>query len=168
MQPQDDGLKKDESKGKAEADEFKQLCNLVQLMEQFALSELIIEAGDFMVCLRRGVTSQRERYAVRQPLPVPSLQAGVPTAQTELPSELYHISSPLTGIFYRRPAPNEPPFVEVGSRVEIGQAVALVESMKVFNEVFSEASGVVVEICAQDGQLVHQGDTLIILRRTET
>ncbi|MCS7252907.1 MAG: acetyl-CoA carboxylase [Armatimonadota bacterium] len=154
-------------------DEIEQVHRLLQLMKEFALSEVIIETSDFMVCLRRGITTQSElRRARRQVevhgIPVSLTHVSVPVFQAEPPEELHYISSPLTGIFYRRPAPNEPPFVEVGRRVEVGQVVALVEAMKVFNEVFSDVDGIVVEIRAQDGQLVHQGDTIMVMKRVES
>lgn len=169
-----DGKERAEAKRETgKPNEIEQLRNLLQLMEQFGLSELIIEKSDFMVCLRRGVPAQREVVRERRQVVSYDLLAAVghvslSAPQVEPPAELHYISSPLTGIFYRRPAPNEPPFVEVGTHVEAGQVVALVEAMKIFNEVFSEVDGIVVEICAQDGQLVNQGDTLMVIRRSES
>jgi acetyl-CoA carboxylase biotin carboxyl carrier protein len=80
---------------------------------------------------------------------------------------LFRITAPLTGVFYSRPRPDAPPFISVGSPIEPGQVVALVEAMKFFNEVRSEVGGVVREIVAKDGQLVRHGDTLIIVERKD-
>ncbi|MFA4029009.1 MAG: hypothetical protein GDYSWBUE_001591 [Candidatus Fervidibacterota bacterium] len=172
MRPRDENRKAEAREGRDKPDEIEQLRKLLQLMEQFGLSELIIEERDFMVCLRRGIATQGDvrverRQAVPYSTPTPVGQVGLAAFQAEPPGELHYISSPLTGIFYRRPAPNEPPFVEVGTHVGAGQVVALVEAMKIFNEVFCEVDGIVVEICAQDGQLVHQGDTLMVVRRVK-
>jgi acetyl-CoA carboxylase biotin carboxyl carrier protein len=91
-----------------------------------------------------------------------------PQPTTTVPEErLFHITAPLTGVFYSRPRPDAPPFVTVGSEVEPEQVVALIEAMKFFNEVRSEVKGIVREIVAKDGQLVRHGDTLIVLERTD-
>lgn len=73
------------------------------------------------------------------------------------------IVSPMVGSFYRAKSPDEPPFVEVGERVEIGQIVGLVEAMKTFNEITSEIEGEIVAIPAQTGHLVETGDALVLV-----
>ena len=73
------------------------------------------------------------------------------------------VVSPMVGLFYRAPSPSDPPFVEVGDRVEIGQTLALVETMKVFNEITSELEGTVLEIRATSGALVETGDTIMVI-----
>lgn len=73
------------------------------------------------------------------------------------------IVSPMVGLFYRSPSPNDPNFVEVGDRIEIGQTVGLVETMKVFNEITSEIEGTVLEIKAVKGALVETGDVLMTI-----
>jgi acetyl-CoA carboxylase biotin carboxyl carrier protein len=67
----------------------------------------------------------------------------------------------LTGIYYATPSPTAAPFISVGSSVKVGQTVALIEAMKVFNEIQSEVAGRVVEIKARDGNVVKQGDVLL-------
>jgi acetyl-CoA carboxylase biotin carboxyl carrier protein len=71
------------------------------------------------------------------------------------------VVSPLTGVYYNASSPASDPFVNVGDTVQAGQVVAIVEAMKVFNEVKSEVSGAVVAIPAKNGQLVHKGDALV-------
>lgn len=73
------------------------------------------------------------------------------------------VVSPMVGLFYRAPSPNDVNFVEVGDRVEIGQTVGLIETMKVFNEITSETEGTVLEIKALSGALVETGDTLMTI-----
>lgn len=73
------------------------------------------------------------------------------------------VVSPMVGLFYRAPSPNDANFVEVGDRVEIGQTVGLIETMKVFNEITSETEGAVLEIKALSGALVETGDTLMTI-----
>lgn len=74
------------------------------------------------------------------------------------------VMAPLTGVLYARPSPDAPPYVAVGDRVEAGQVVALIETMKLFNEVISESSGEIVSIEHHDGDLVEVGQALMYLR----
>jgi acetyl-CoA carboxylase biotin carboxyl carrier protein len=71
------------------------------------------------------------------------------------------VVSPLTGVYYSASSPTSDPFVKVGETVQVGQVVAIVEAMKVFNEVKSEVSGKVVAIPAKNGELVQKGDPLV-------
>ena len=71
------------------------------------------------------------------------------------------VVSPLTGVYYNAASPTSDPFVNVGDAVQAGQVVAIVEAMKVFNEVKSEVAGTVVAIPAKNGQLVQKGDPLV-------
>lgn len=99
----------------------------------------------------------------------PIIEAQSPARSTPLaaatPAEnLIEIVSPMVGVFYRAPSPADPNFIEIGDKVEIGQTVALVEAMKVFNEIVAEVSGIVVEIKAASADLVETGQTIITLR----
>jgi acetyl-CoA carboxylase biotin carboxyl carrier protein len=73
------------------------------------------------------------------------------------------VTAPLVGVFYRRPAPDQPPFVEVGQRVEGGQQVGIVEAMKMMNVIVAERSGVVARICADDAEVVEFGQLLMMI-----
>ena len=76
-----------------------------------------------------------------------------------------NVVSPMVGIFYRAPSPSDPNFVEMGDHVEVGQTLGLVETMKVFNEITSEVDGTVIEIAAQNGDLLETGDKLMVIRK---
>jgi len=67
-------------------------------------------------------------------------------------------------MFYRAEKPGGPPLVTVGQHVSIGQIIGIIEAMKIFSEVLAEHAGVVIAVPAQDGQLVHAGAPLIVLR----
>ncbi len=71
------------------------------------------------------------------------------------------VVSPLTGVYYSASSPASDPFVKVGDSVQVGQVVAIVEAMKVFNEVKSEVAGKVIAIPAKNGELVQKGDALV-------
>jgi acetyl-CoA carboxylase biotin carboxyl carrier protein len=69
----------------------------------------------------------------------------------------------MTGVFYRSAGPDAPPFVEPEDLVEEGQAIGIIEAMKVFSEIPADRAGRIVEILAPDGQLVSQDDPLMLL-----
>jgi acetyl-CoA carboxylase biotin carboxyl carrier protein len=69
----------------------------------------------------------------------------------------------MTGLFYRGPSPEIPPYVEVGADVEEGQTVGLIEAMKVFSEIPADVHGRVVRIVAENGKLVNQGEVLMLI-----
>src|SRR5262249_33218026 len=71
------------------------------------------------------------------------------------------IVAPLTGVYYSAPSPSAPPFVNIGDVVHIGQVIALVEAMKIFNEVQCEVAGRVVGLIAKNGEVVQKGDALL-------
>ena len=79
-------------------------------------------------------------------------------------SDLTDITSPMVGTFYRAPGPEEPPFVEIGSRINVGQAVCILEAMKLMNELESEVSGEVIEILVENGTPVEFGQVLMRLK----
>jgi acetyl-CoA carboxylase biotin carboxyl carrier protein len=148
---------------------------LVKLVEQEDLAELIVSQGAVTVIVKgrnyRPANFFGSAPTPASPTPSPTLEEveGIePQPTATVPEErLFHITAPLTGVFYSRPRPDAPPFVTVGSEVEPEQVVALIEAMKFFNEVRSEVRGIVREIVAKDGQLVRHGDTLIVLERTD-
>ncbi|KAG6510996.1 hypothetical protein ZIOFF_029045 [Zingiber officinale] len=83
-------------------------------------------------------------------LPAPSANPSTPVSKSPLPA----LKCPMAGTFYRCPAPGEPPFVKVGDKVQKGQAVCIVEAMKLMNEIEADKSGTVVEILVEDGKPV--------------
>jgi acetyl-CoA carboxylase biotin carboxyl carrier protein len=87
--------------------------------------------------------------------------ASPPPAATSTRSDLLEITAPMVGTFYRAPAPGEPSFVEVGTRINVGQAVCILEAMKLMNELESEVGGEVVEILVDNGTPVEFGQVLM-------
>jgi len=88
-----------------------------------------------------------------------SAQAASPQAPAPGP-QLSEIKSPMVGTFYQSPEPAAQPYVKVGSRVNVGQVVCIIEAMKIMNEIESEVSGVVREVVAQNAQPVEFGQVL--------
>jgi len=82
-----------------------------------------------------------------------------PQAKSDLPT----VNAPLTGVFYRSPTPQAAPFVQIGAIVNKGDVIALIEAMKLFNEIRSTAGGKVMRIFAENGQLVRAHQPLLEL-----
>ncbi len=120
---------------------------LCALLREEGLTELTLVDGERRLTLRReGGTA-----------PSPPSREARPEEGRE---EEHLIRSPLVGTFWRRPEPDAPPFVEVGDRVEEGQVLCIIESMKVMNEIRSDRSGVIREILVEDGAPVEYGQPL--------
>lgn len=83
-----------------------------------------------------------------------------PAAPAEPKTEWHEIVSPMVGTFYRAPAPDAPPYVEVGQRIAKGQTLCILEAMKLMNELQSEVEGSIREICVEDGEPVEYGQAL--------
>jgi acetyl-CoA carboxylase biotin carboxyl carrier protein len=92
----------------------------------------------------------------------PSTSAA-PQAESPASSNTHQICSPIVGTFYRAPAPDADPFVQVGSRVSAGGTLCIIEAMKLMNEIESDVSGTVVKILVENGQPVEYNQPLMII-----
>lgn len=77
------------------------------------------------------------------------------------------VTSPMVGVFYAAPAEDAEPFVKVGDRVKKGQTLCIIEAMKLMNEIMAETDGEILEICAQNGQVVDYGCPLFRIKGQE-
>ncbi|NER82967.1 MAG: acetyl-CoA carboxylase biotin carboxyl carrier protein [Leptolyngbya sp. SIO1D8] len=156
---------------------FDELRELVTTLSQTDISELTLKSADFELTLRKQgtvtVTSSPEVIAVADPVSVPVADmvqttapppAAAPTPPPTVDTNLVEITSPMVGTFYRSPAPDEPPFVGIGDRIQLGQTVCIIEAMKLMNELEAEVSGEVVEILVDNAQPVEFGQALMRVR----
>lgn len=148
---------------------LRQIKELVKLLESSTLCVLELEEADTRIRLEKSqVRQESQNYAAALPAPEPA-----PVQQTPVPSDkpdgtvdfnrLKEVKSPLVGIFYAAPSPNADPFVRIGSRVKKGDVLCVVEAMKLMNEITADADGEVVDVCAQNGQVVEFGQILFKL-----
>ena len=156
-----------------------EIKTIVKLMSDNDLTEFKIESEEMTLCLRRAARQQTAPAPVFVPAAIPaaapavSLPAAAPAAAPEVSSAVSSgrashdpakiIESPTVGTFYRSSAPGAEPFVKVGSHVEADTTVAVVEAMKVMNEIKAEKSGVIKEILLENGQPVEYGQPLFVL-----
>jgi acetyl-CoA carboxylase biotin carboxyl carrier protein len=145
-----------------------QVGELLGLFNQTQITELNLKSGDFELTLRKGdraviVTAPAVADAPltqELPLVVPSTPPETPTPPPGS-KKLVDVLSPMVGTFYRAPAPDEDPFVEVGETIRHGQTVCIIEAMKLMNEIEAEVNGQVVEILVQNGEPVEYGQALL-------
>ena len=141
--------------------EKKYIQELADLLTKNELSELSLKDGDKEIVLKK----EKEVVA---PSAVVSAAAQAASAPAEsfvcTPIEVKKgkpVTSPMVGTFYKSPSPDSKPFVEIGTSVSDGQVVCIIEAMKLMNEIESDVSGKVIEICVEDGQAVEFGQVLM-------
>jgi acetyl-CoA carboxylase biotin carboxyl carrier protein len=149
----------------------KDVAEILRLLEQSSFDSLSLEMNGVKLNLRRGSAAPAREVALPTGAPQPAAESQQPPVQaaarkTKQPSEagLAEVVSPLLGIFYRAPKPGEPPFVEVGSKVNEETVVGIVEVMKLMNSVHAGVKGEVVEILAANATLVEYGEVLLRVR----
>ena len=157
--------------------DHEELHRLLATLAESDIQEFRLEGEDFYLEVKRNLGNPSEPIAAHKKIisedidppshrkiessPVPSTPPpSVPGSR----SELVEVTAPMVGTFYRAPGPEEPPFVEIGSRINVGQAVCILEAMKLMNELESEVSGEVVEILVENGTPVEFGQVLMRLK----
>lgn len=141
---------------------------LAKLVSDNQLSEITLEDGDKAITIKKGVQGAvvmqpAAPAAVSAPAQAPAAaveSASAPAKSNDTPKGT-PITSPMVGAFYAAPSPGSEPYVKVGDVVKVGQVVCIVEAMKLMNEIESEVSGKVVQICVEDGQSVEYGQVLM-------
>lgn len=148
---------------------IKEIEALGRMMKEYDLSELKVELKDCNVSLRRGEKAVAAPVVVA-PAPVaaapvaavaPAAPAPAAAAPASAPAKT--IDSPLVGTFYRAASPDAAAFVNVGDRVTADTVIAIIEAMKVMNEIKAEKSGVIKEILVENGQPVEFGQPLFVI-----
>ena len=143
--------------------DHEQLHRLLDALGESDIQEFRLEGDDFRLEIRRNLPVQ----SVVAPAPVAAVPvvaaepASAPPAATATRGDLLEVTAPMVGTYYRAPSPDDAPFVEVGSRINVGQTVCILEAMKLMNELESEVSGEVVEILVDNGMPVEFGQVLM-------
>jgi acetyl-CoA carboxylase biotin carboxyl carrier protein len=141
---------------------LKEIKEILELLKGSDVSELEVARGENVLKVRRG-PSVEVRQAAALSAPPPPAPAGEPSRAETAPAlktNVKEIVSPIVGTFYRAPAPDASPFVEVGTRVTKGQVLCIVEAMKIMNQIESDAGGTVAAILVENGQPVAYGQPL--------
>ena len=136
------------------------------LLDETSLTEIEIERAGLRVRVARNISIAASMPANFQP--TPSASAGpiasvTPAAIADLAKHPGAVPSPMVGTTYSSPEPGAKPFIEVGSKVSVGQTLLIIEAMKTMNQIPSPRAGTVTQILVEDGQPVEFGEPLVII-----
>jgi len=154
--------------------EIKDLKMLVKMITDTDITEFEMENAEEKIVIKRGPEKEYVQFAAAAPAAIaapPATSSAAPSvpaapAEPAVADDKYEtINSPIVGSFYRKPSPEADPFVDVGSVVEVGQAVCLVEAMKMFNEIEAEFKCKIIEILKEDAAPVEFGEPLFKVER---
>lgn len=158
--------------------DFKQIQELVKLVNKSNIGELKIEKDNFKITIRqKNQESQQVTYNPSQPLihtqpmtfqataqaPEPATKKPDVSESEAKPENTVTIKSPMIGTFYRQAGPGQPVFIGVGDEVKPGDVVCMIEAMKLFNEIESEVSGKIVKVLAEDASPVEFDQPLFLV-----
>lgn len=168
------------------------LKQLLDIFDESTVNDLRIDKEGASIRLTKNPKKEKEgtehaayHYVTTHPAQVPAPSAPPPTDQAAAPASAeqaqaasatapveaseaapagHRIYSPIIGTFYRAPGPDSPPYVEVGSRVQKGSVLCIIEAMKLMNEIESDVEGTVVKILAENAQAVEYGQPLFVIQ----
>jgi len=158
--------------------DFKQIQELIKMINKSNIGELTIEQKDFRLTIKQkeehvtqvlsSPVQSAPVYAAPQPLAIQQTTSGAsqsgdkPKADT-VSANFVTIKSPMIGTFYRRSSPDKPNLVEVGDDVSPGKVVCIIEAMKLFNEIESETKGKIVKVLVEDASPVEYDQPLFLV-----
>ena len=146
--------------------DLSELKGIISLMQKSDLSDLEIETQDLKLRLGRPgsgtIVTQTIAPSVNQTSQAP--QINEKQVKETVEDDESNFKSPMVGTFYRKPSPDEAAFVQIGDQVNKGDVLCIIEAMKVMNEIQSDVSGEIVDICAQDGDSVEYGQSLFKIK----
>ncbi|MGQ3062391.1 acetyl-CoA carboxylase biotin carboxyl carrier protein [Flavobacterium sp.] len=157
--------------------DIREIQNLIKFVAKSGATEVKLEMDDFKITIKTtdAAASEATAYVQHIPMGQPVAQAPVaqaaPVAAPAAPSapaaddnsKYITIKSPIIGTLYRKPSPDKPVFVEVGSTISKGDVVCVIEAMKLFNEIESEISGKIVKVLVDDASPVEFDQPLFLV-----
>ena len=153
--------------------DIKDLKLLVKMITETDITEFELDNSEEKIVIRRGPKTEYinvaapapQLYAAPQQTAAPAAAAPGVSVATVAAETGETINSPIVGSFYRAPAPDAAPYVEVGQVVEKGQVLCIVEAMKLMNEIEAEFRCKIVKVCKENAQAVEFGDPLFVIER---
>ena len=151
--------------------DLKEIQNLIKFVANSGVAEVKLEMDDVKITIRTTLEGNSQEITYLQQAPVaqaipqaaPAPVAAPVAAVTDENSKYITIKSPIIGTFYRKPSPDKPIFVEVGSTIGKGDVLCVIEAMKLFNEIESEVSGKIVKILVDDMSPVEYDQPLFLV-----
>ncbi len=145
--------------------DIRKIKKLIELVEESGIAELEITEGEESVRISRGVVAAAPvAYAAPQVAMAPAAAPAATPAAAAAPALSGHVvRSPMVGTFYRSASPEAGPFIEEGSQVKVGDALCIVEAMKMMNQIQSDKAGVIKSILVNNGETVEFDQPLFII-----
>lgn len=155
--------------------DIREIQNLIKFVAKSGATEVKLEMDDFKITIKTTAegTESTTTYVQQMPMQAPQMlapQASAPavadavtTPASDENSKYITVKSPIIGTFYRKPAPDKPMFVEVGTTIGKGDVLCVIEAMKLFNEIESEVSGKIVKILVDDSSPVEFDQPLFLV-----
>lgn len=152
--------------------DIRKIKKLIEILEESDMAEIEISEGEEKVRIRKreAPAPATQQYVVAPPsapAAAPAAASSVEsTPSTSTPSvpEGHVVTSPIVGTMYRAPEPTKPPFVEVGSKVKVGDTLCIVEAMKMLNQIEADKAGTITSILVENGQPVEFGQPLFVIQ----
>jgi oxaloacetate decarboxylase alpha subunit len=141
---------------------LKEIKEMIRLMDENNLVEFEIEKNGLKLRLKKESKGEITTH-VERIVPAAAPKEEIPMVAREAPRNVVEVKAPMVGTFYRAPAPDAPPFVEVGSVIEEGEVLCIIEAMKLMNEIKSEIKGKIVEIPVENGEPIEFGQVLFVV-----
>ena len=148
---------------------------VIKLIEKSEVDEIEIEEEGKKIRVAKNKQPQPAYYAQApypQPLNIPPVPAAVPAHEapqagtpTKPEQKLHEVRSPIVGTFYRAPAPDAEPYVEIGQNVSVGAVLCIVEAMKLMNEIDSDVSGRIAQVLVENGKPVEYNQVLFLIEK---
>jgi acetyl-CoA carboxylase biotin carboxyl carrier protein len=153
----------DKSAAKSKSDDSALIRELALLLDETSLTEIEIERAGLRVRVARNVTIAAAMPAGVQAVAAATPAVAVPAAVADMAKHPGVVPSPMVGTAYSASEPGAKPFIEVGSKVAVGQTLLIIEAMKTMNQIPSPRAGTVTQILVEDGQPVEFGEPLVII-----
>jgi acetyl-CoA carboxylase biotin carboxyl carrier protein len=152
----------DTAAAKSKVDDSALIRELALLLDETNLTEIEIERSGLRVRVARNITIAAAMPATMAPV-ASAAGAAAPAAVADVAKHPGMVPSPMVGTAYWASEPGAKPFIEVGSKVSVGQTLLIIEAMKTMNQIPSTRAGTVTQILVEDGQPVEFGEPLVII-----
>jgi acetyl-CoA carboxylase biotin carboxyl carrier protein len=154
--------------------DIRKVKKLIELLEESGIAEIEIHEGEESVRISRGSTIAPPQTMVQIPQATSASEAlklhpaveGA-TATDNHADEGHVVTSPMVGIYYASPSPEEPEFVSRGENVKTGEVLCIIEAMKIMNQIESDVSGKVIRTLVENGEAVEYGQPLFVIDLAE-
>jgi len=158
----------DKAAAKFSSDDSALVRELALLLDETSLTEIEIERAGLRLRVARNISVAATMpmpvaHAAHVPVAAAAAAAGTAAPAADLSKHPGAVTSPMVGTAYWAPEPGAKPFIEVGSKVSVGQTLLIIEAMKTMNQIPSPRAGTVTQIVIEDGQPVEYGEPLVII-----